>query len=139
MNVKAVWPFLRVSDMERSIRYYVDGVGFSIEHRWVVDGQLRWCSLILGGATLMLQTFPSHGHDSWKAESKVGVGVALCFQCEDAIAIYREITARGIEASEPEVGNSMWATTLTDPDGYRLEFESPTDQSEDTKLSELTD
>ncbi len=138
MNVEAVWPFLRVSDMDQSICYYVDGVGFSIKDRWVVDGKLRWCSLTLGGATLMLQTFPSHGHDSWKAENKVGIGVSLCFRCEDAIAIYREITARGIEASEPQVGNSMWVTTMTDPDGYRLEFESPTDQSEDTKLSELT-
>jgi hypothetical protein len=30
----------------------------------------------------------------------------------------------------------MWVTSLTDPDGYRLFFESDTDVPEETKLSE---
>jgi lactoylglutathione lyase len=30
----------------------------------------------------------------------------------------------------------MWVVSLSDPDGYRLEFESPTDVPEETKLSE---
>ena len=85
----------------------------------------------------MLQELAKEGHDSWTPEGKVGVGVSLCFQCEDAIAIYREATAHGLEASEPEVGNAMWVTTISDSDGYRLEFESATDVPEDTKLSEV--
>ncbi len=31
----------------------------------------------------------------------------------------------------------MWATRLSDPDGYRLFFESVTDVPEETKLSEV--
>jgi len=139
MNVKQVVPFLHVSDMERSIRYYLDGLGFTIKYKWVVDGKLRWCWLELGGAALMLQEFPKEGHDSWAPNGKVGEGVSLCFNCEDALAIYHEVRSRGIEASEPQVGNAMWVTRLSDPDGYRLEFESPTDAPEDTKLSELMD
>ena len=139
MNVKQVVPFLHVSDMERSIRYYLDGLGFTIKYKWVVDGKLRWCWLELGGAALMLQEFPKEGHDSWAPNGKVGEGVSLCFNCEDALAIYHEVRSRWIEASEPQVGNAMWVTRLSDPDGYRLEFESPTDAPEDTKLSELMD
>ena len=30
----------------------------------------------------------------------------------------------------------MWVTSLADPDGYRLEFESLTDVAEDTQLAE---
>ena len=41
-----------------------------------------------------------------------------------------------MEASEPFVGNNMWVTGLTDPDGYKLYFESPTDVPEETKYSE---
>jgi catechol 2,3-dioxygenase-like lactoylglutathione lyase family enzyme len=137
MNVKQVVPFLHVSNMERSIRYYLDGLGFTIKYKWVVDGKLRWCWLELGGAALMLQEFPKEGHDSWAPNGKVGEGVSLCFNCEDALVIYHQVRSRGIEASEPEVGNAMWVTRLSDPDGYRLEFESPTDTPEDTKLSEL--
>ena len=31
----------------------------------------------------------------------------------------------------------MWVTEMTDPDGYRLLFESPTDVPEETKLSQI--
>jgi lactoylglutathione lyase len=69
---------------------------------------------------------------------KVGVGVTISFQCKDALAIYREITSHGIAASEPFVGNKMWVTSVSDPDGYRLEFESFTNSEipEETKLSD---
>jgi hypothetical protein len=30
----------------------------------------------------------------------------------------------------------MWVTSLTDPDGYHVDFESPTDVAEDTEYSE---
>ena len=43
MNLKQVVPLLLVSDMERSLRYYVDGLGFTIGKKWIVDGKLRWC------------------------------------------------------------------------------------------------
>jgi lactoylglutathione lyase len=134
-NVKEVVPFLRVSDMERSVRYYVDGLGFTMRNKWVQGGKLRWCWLTLGGAALMLQEFAKEGHDAWLPDGKVGEGVSLVFTCDDAVAIYREVRSRGIEASEPQVGNAMWVTSLSDPDGYRIEFESATDTPEDTKLS----
>ncbi len=136
-NVKEVVPFLHVSSMEQSVRYYVDGLGFTMENKWVVDGKVRWCRLALGGAALMLQEFPKEGHDSWTPAGIVGEGVSLCFTCEDALAIYHEVRSRGIEASEPQVGNAMWVTEISDPDGYRLYFESETDTPEDTKLSEV--
>jgi len=129
-NVKQVVPFLRVSSIERSIPFY-DALGFTMKRKWEPNGKLRWCWLTLGGASLMLQDFAK------PPDSKVGVGVTLAFQCEDAVALYRDFTLRGLALSEPQVGNSMWVTCLTDPDGYRLEFESPTNVPEETKLSEL--
>lgn len=128
MSVTQVVPFLSVSQMPRSVRYYVDGLGFTIKHEWVVDGKLRWCWLTLGGASLMLQEF--------SLAPKSDGGISLWFLCEDAVAKYHEIKSRGIEATEPQVGNGMWVTSLADPDGYRLNFESPTDTPEETKLSD---
>ena len=52
--------------------------------------------------------------------------------CADATAIYRELIARGIAAQRPFVGNGLWVTSVSDPDGYRLDFESPTDLPEGT-------
>ena len=131
MNVKNVVPMLLVTSMERSLRYYLDGLGFHIENQWVVDGNVRWCWLTLGGAALMLQEFAK------APAEKTGVGMSLWFQCEDALALYDEFRSRGIETTEPQVGNRMWDTMLSDPDGYRLHFDSPTDTPEETRLSEV--
>jgi lactoylglutathione lyase len=136
-NVKQAVPFFGVANMERSLAYYVDGLGFAIKHKWVVNGRVRWCWLALGGAALMLQEFFKEGHASWVPAEKPGVGVSIYFMCDDSIAIYHEVRSRGIEASEPFVGNALWVTGLTDPDGYLLFFESPTDTPEETKLSEV--
>ena len=136
-NVKQVVPFFRITDMDRSLHFYVDGLGFTLKNKWLVDEKIRWCWLELGGAALMLQTFATDGHHAKPASGKLGDGVSLEFQCQDAIALYREFISRGLVASEPQVGNAMWTTTLTDPDGYHLGFESLTDTPEDTKLSEL--
>jgi hypothetical protein len=69
-NVKEVVPFLCVSSMERSLRYYIDGLGFTLKNKWVVEENVRWCWLVLGGAALMLQEFPKKGHDSWGTPGK---------------------------------------------------------------------
>jgi hypothetical protein len=105
-------------------------------NKWIDEGKLRWCWLELGEAGLMLQEFARQGHDSGVPDGKVGEGVSICFICEDALAIYREVGARGIEASRPFVGNGMWVTSLSDQDGYRIDFESDTDVAEETQYSQ---
>jgi lactoylglutathione lyase len=135
-NVKQAVPFFRVASMEASLRYYVDGLGFHRTNQWVVDGKIRWCWLEIGSAALMLQEYLQDGQHAFRPEGKLGQGVSICFMCADAIALYRQFRSRGIEAGTPFVGNGLWVTELTDPDGYRLAFESPTDVPEETVYSE---
>lgn len=135
-NVRQAVPFFGVADMQASLRYYVDGLGFEMTLHWMDQGKLRWCWLQKGGAAVMLQEWRTEGDESWVPKEKVGVGVSVCFICRDALAIYHEVRARGIAAERPFVGNSMWVVGLTDPDGYRLYFESPTDVPEGTQYTE---
>lgn len=137
-NVEQAVPFFRVSTMETSLRFYVDGLGFTMTRKWTPDGDGRiwWCWLELGSAALMLQEFRKEGPNSWAAEGKVGVGVSICFQCKDALALYKDFKSRGIAAKKPFVGNGMWVTSVEDPDGYKLDFESLTDVPEETVFSE---
>ncbi|MCE7981320.1 MAG: VOC family protein [Caldilinea sp. CFX5] len=136
-NVQQAVPFFAVSNMANAIRYYIDGLGFTMTQQWIDQGKLRWCWLQLGGAALMLQEYQSEGQGAWRPSGKVGEGVTIYFICADALAIYREVTARGIQATEPFVGNGMWVTSLVDPDGYRLDFESATAVPEGTRLSAI--
>lgn len=118
--------------MERSLKFYVEGLGFALKRHWSPEGKIRWCWLELGGAALMLQAFVK------APEGKLGAGVSIYFQCDDALALYREFISHGIDAVEPQAGNQQWDTRLNDPDGYRLQFASPTDIPEETKLFEIS-
>jgi lactoylglutathione lyase len=70
VNVKHAVPFLGVTDMESSLRFYVDGLGFTMKRHWIPDGdghypaegKIRRCWLELGHAAIMLQEF-SHSLD----------------------------------------------------------------------------
>jgi catechol 2,3-dioxygenase-like lactoylglutathione lyase family enzyme len=141
-NVKQAVPFFGVTNMEASLRFYVDGLGFKMKRWWIPDdgqghyrpdGKIRWCWLELGEAAIMLQEFIPER----QPKEPLGTGVNVCFQCEDALALYREFKSRGIQTrGRPSVGNRLWVVPVTDPDGYRMEFSSPTDVPEDTELEE---
>lgn len=126
-------PFFMVSDMERSLQFYVDGLDFSMEHAWTPQGKIEWCALKKDAGALMLQQprMPEHF-----PKEKPGAGVSICFICGDALAIYHAAAGKGMTVSEPFVGNNMWVVSFTDPDGYRLDFESATDVPEETKYED---
>lgn len=124
MNLQQTVPLLLVSDLERSREFYCEGLGFDLAQKWDNKGRLAWCWFQRGGAALMLQEAEKEEDphpDLW------GKGVTFYFICEDAEAIYRDITSRGIAATEPETEfYGMKQTFVIDPDGYVLCFEKPT-------------
>lgn len=130
-NVQQAVPMFGVASMDASLRFYVDGLGFEMKNKWIDEGTLRWCWLELGEAALMLQEY----RPGLKPPGTLGEGVSINFTCKDALQIYHEITARGITTKRPFVGNRMWVVSLSDPDGYSLNFESYTDVAEDTEYS----
>jgi catechol 2,3-dioxygenase-like lactoylglutathione lyase family enzyme len=135
-NVRQAVPLFGVRDIEASLRFYAEGLGFTVVRSWAPEGRIRWCWLELDGVSVMLQEHWKDGRPGGGPEGKLGQGVAICFVCADAIGLYHQARARGLDPSRPFVGNGLWVTTLVDPDGYRLEFESPTDVPEETVYSD---
>ena len=135
-NVLQAVPFFAVSRMEASLHFYVEGLAFRMTKNWIVDGRVRWCWLEKDQAAVMLQEFDADAKEGRKSRALPGQGITICFICKDALALYREFKARGIDASTPFVGNGMWVTGVKDPDGHRLEFESETEIPEETLFSE---
>jgi lactoylglutathione lyase len=122
-----------VTDMEASLRFYVDGLGFTTTVDWQPHGKVEWCWLQLGGAALMLQEY----RPGLRPDATRGVGVSVCFMCDDALAIYRATGAKGLTAEKkPFVGNKLWVVHFKDPDGYDIYFESPTEAPEESELDE---
>lgn len=134
-NVREAVPFFMVTDIDASLRFYVDGLGFVMSNSWRPEGpdKVTWCSLRIGGATLMLQKFWQRDGKTGHPDGALGQGVSVCFICEDALTIYREAMANGLSPKRPFVGNNMWVVSFTDPDGYRIDFQSDTDMAEETE------
>src|SRR5438045_1653464 len=112
-KVKQAVPFFGVKDIEASVKYYVDGLGFELRNKWVHENKLRWCWLQIDDAALMLQEFWEDGLNANLSQHRPGEGVSVYFVCEDALAFYHEVVSKGIEVAEPFVGNNMWVTALT--------------------------
>ncbi len=129
-NLKLAIPFFRVTDIERTMRFYIDGLSFKLINKWAPKGNIEWCWLEREGVAIMLQ------EPLKPAEGKPGHGVSIAFQCADSLAIYHQALANGLSSEEPFVGNSMWVVVIKDPDGYVLDFESPTDVPEETSYSD---
>ncbi len=136
-NVQQAVPFFWVADMAVSLAFYIKGLGFELKSKWEPRGRIEWCWLQLGKASIMLQEHAKEGKQATVfAENKKGTGVSINFTCKDSIALYHEFKGKGIDVSEPMVGNGLWEILVTDPDGFRLFFESETDAPEETKYSD---
>jgi len=129
-NIKQAVPFFMVKDMEASVNFYVKGLGFSMEKNWIDNGKIKWCWLVIDNVALMLQEYDKKTNVQ---QEKPGEGVEIFFICEDALAIYTQMTSNRASPSEPFVGNKMWVVQVKDPDGYKISFESFTDVAEETK------
>jgi len=135
-NIQFATPFFMVSDMEASLKFYVDGLGFKVINSWTPKEKIEWCWLQREGGPLMLQEAHISADKPFLAGNKPGAGVSIWFQCRDSLILYHEFLNKGIKADEPFVGNGLWDVRVTDPNGYYLHFESPTDVPEETKYSE---
>jgi catechol 2,3-dioxygenase-like lactoylglutathione lyase family enzyme len=132
-NIRLAVPFFMVMNMEASLQFYVNKLGFTLANQWTPRGKIEWCLLQRDGVWLMLQE--PRNKEQFNGTEK-GKGISICFQCKDALALYHEFSSHNIEIKEPFVGNNMWVVCFTDPDGYRLDFESPTDVPEETMYSD---
>jgi lactoylglutathione lyase len=117
-NLKHAVPFFMVTDMERSLEFYVTGLGFQIRLDWKPNGKIEWCWLERDGVSLMLQEY----RPGLAPKEKLGEGVSICFVCSDALKLYDEFLQKRVAVSEPFVGIRMWVVSLRDPDGYKIQF-----------------
>lgn len=123
--VRQLKPLLAVQNIQRSVEFYRDRLGFALTGEAENEGKMFWCSLERGGAAIMLQQAEE---EDGPAKGR-GRGISFYFICDDADAIYAELTSRGLKLSPPSVAYyGMKQVVVPEPDGYYLCFESPITQ-----------
>jgi len=122
--VQQVWPLLAVEDVERSLDFYQNMLGFTVVGRADAAGRLFWCRLERGGASIMLQ----QADEEDGAPRERGRGVTLYFVCDDVERLHAELSSRGARVAPVTVTDyGMKQLFVPEPDGYSVCFESPTD------------
>ena len=76
-NIHLAVPFFSVSNMENSLQFYINKLGFIITKKWEPRGKIEWCWLQRDNVSIMLQQPRSNNIDEqYKAN---GNGIPFAF------------------------------------------------------------
>jgi catechol 2,3-dioxygenase-like lactoylglutathione lyase family enzyme len=118
LRLRSVTVTFTVNDLQRSLAWYRDGLGFFVSERWEEGGQLQGVMLKAGTCEVGLsQDDFSKGRDRTK-----GVGFRLwCNTSQDVDAIAARFRSSGGKLlEEPGDRYGTYGFTVEDPDGFRL-------------------
>ena len=122
-NIRQLQPLFAVQNIDQSIAFYRDRLGFSLVSQAESEGNVFWCWLERGGSAVMLQQ--ADDDEDGPPEGR-GRGVTFYFICDDADAMYAELSSRGVPVAPPrEAYYGMNQLFVPEPNGYTLCFESP--------------
>jgi catechol 2,3-dioxygenase-like lactoylglutathione lyase family enzyme len=109
---------LYVADQDRAKRFYVDALGFEVgaDHPGM-GGIGRWIEVAPPGAQTSFMLADGAG---WNKQDRIGGSADVTLRCEDARALYGELTAKGVPVTEPQTQRFGTFIDITDPDGHRL-------------------
>ena len=136
---------LTCKDMQQSIAFYRDKLGFEMKESWPDEQAPMWCNMVLGGQSVMLgaaidpaKAGEMCGDDPAELEiftklaqdfraHPAGIGVSFYLQVPDVDAYDKEIRTKGVEPlREPKTQfYGIREVHVNDPDDYRLVFFHP--------------
>jgi lactoylglutathione lyase len=118
LRLRSITPTFTVNDLQKSLAWYRDGLGFFVSERWEESGRLQGVMLKAGSCHLGLsQDDFARGRDRLK-----GVGLRIwceTFQDIDAIAA-RLKKFGGTIVEEPGNRWETYSFTAQDPDGFKI-------------------
>jgi len=118
LRLRSMMPSYTVNDIQKSVAWYRDGLGFYVAERWEDGGTLKGVMLKAGSCTFGLsQDDFSKGRDRPK-----GVGFRVwCDTTQDIDALAQRLKAFGGTIVEgPGDKYDRYSFTAEDPDGFRI-------------------
>lgn len=126
LRLRALAPGLTVNDVDTSLGFYRDVLGFHVKREWEEDGRVLGAELVAGSVNLMI------GQDDWaKGRDRTkGVGFRIYLTtAEDIDELAAQVVARGgVLDHEPQ--DMPWGArvfSITDPDGFALTISTEAD------------
>src|SRR5262245_37109563 len=119
LRLRSIEPGFTVNDLQRSLRFYADVLGFVVGERFTDGGVLRGVILKAGACSLGLS------QDDWAKgrDRKKGVGMRIwCATVQDIDDLAARIGEAGGQLTEGPKDESWGARSLSvaDPDGFQI-------------------
>jgi lactoylglutathione lyase len=119
LRLRSVEPSLTVDDLEQSVRFYTEVLGFIVGERWTEGGVLRGVTLKAGACGLGLS------QDDWAKgrDREKGQGMRIwCKTVQDIDGLAARIKAAGGRLTEEPMDQSFGRRSLSvdDPDGFHI-------------------
>ena len=125
LALKVASPSFTVNDLEKSLGWYRDVLGFGVEETWKDDGgKITGVSLRAGDVSFMI------GQDDWKKgrDRKKGEGFRMYCETKGNVdALAKRIEAKGGRLDQGPT-DEPWGVrdiSLTDPDGFKITIAAP--------------
>jgi uncharacterized glyoxalase superfamily protein PhnB len=120
LALRSASPSFTVNDLEKSLGWYRDVLGFGVEETWKnPDGKVVGISLKAGDVSFMI------GQDDWKKGRDRSKGEGFRIYCETKKSV--DDLAKRIEAKGGRLDSGPtdqpWGArdiTVTDPDGFKI-------------------
>ena len=122
-NLLAISPFFIVQDLEASIAYYVERLGFELEFQGP-EGDVYYAGVKREGVAVMLKTImpgvlpqPNHTRHPWARWDAY-------VYTRDPDTIFEEFSRRGATFVTPLsfIDDGLWGFEISDADGYVVAF-----------------
>jgi catechol 2,3-dioxygenase-like lactoylglutathione lyase family enzyme len=123
LRLRSAGPSFTVNDIDKSLAFYRDVLGFTLKERWEQDGVLHGVEMVAGRVTFWL------GQDDWKKgrDRAKGQGFRMyCGTSQDVDVLAERIKAAGGTLTE-EPTSRPWGGrdfALLDPDGFAITIAS---------------
>lgn len=121
MKFNKLIPELTVSDIERTKKFYIDGLGFNLEYERTED---KFIFLSLEDIQIMFEQFSSNGWNVGGLDHPYGRGINFEEKYDRIIDFglkpYLEMSDSSYRQDENEVLQNEFL--IQDPDGYLLRF-----------------
>jgi catechol 2,3-dioxygenase-like lactoylglutathione lyase family enzyme len=129
-RLQRVRPLLEVRDVEASIAFYTDVLGFTVGSSIADGGRRLWANLVKDDVMLMVNLMHTHdddeesdgdhGHDHPHEPALTG---SIYFNVDDVDALALDLGGKvALEFGPEDQPHGMREIAISDPDGYFLVF-----------------
>ena len=121
LRLRSAGPSFTVNDIQKSLAFYRDVLGFTLKERWEEDGALHGVEMVAGSVTFWL------GQDDWKKGSDRVKGQGFRMYCgtkQDVDVLAQRVRSHGGTLLE-EPKDQPWGGrdfAVVDPDGFTITF-----------------